>query len=100
MRLPDDREVVVACLSDHSAGKPVKLLAARLLPEDDPVLDERCCPDCGTVGSVERTRWWSEYWESFQLEFECMACKRRGESVFECDEPVDFSITLRELRDM
>lgn len=100
MRLPDDRDVVVACLSDHSAGKPVKLLASRLLPDDDTVLDERCCPDCGTVGSVERTRWWSEWFENYQLEFECMACKRRGGSGPEGYEPVDFSITLRELRDM
>ena len=37
MRLPEDRDPVVACLFDHSAGKPVKLLAARLLTGHDAV---------------------------------------------------------------
>ena len=99
MAFPEDRDRNLAILSTAAFGKPLKQKAASLLPDDDPALDERCCPHCGTVGSVRSRSSCSDYWGDSIGWYECSVCdqddpggtKRKDE---------DFSITLRELRDM
>ncbi len=98
MSLPEDRDRILAILTTAAFGKPMKQKAARLLPDDDPVLDERCCPHCGTIGSVTKQGGWSEYWDSYIYWAECKACKQRDSDGNL--ETHDFSVSLRELRDM
>lgn len=98
MSLPEDRDCILAILATTTFGKPLKQKAARLLPDDDPALDDLCCPYCGTIGSVEKHGGWSEYWDNYIYWAECKACKHRDSG--DASEAHDFSVTLRELRDM
>lgn len=96
MTLPQDRDRVLSILTTAAFAKPLKQKAASLLSDDDPMLDERCCPYCGSVGSVHGGGNWSEYWEDYIYWVECGVCKHRDSG--DKDNPEDFSITLRELR--
>lgn len=99
MTFPEDRDRVLAILRTAAFGKPLKQKAASLLPDDDPALDERCCPHCGTVGSVRSRSSWSDYWENDIHWYECSVCDQNDPGGMKREDE-DFSITLRELRDM
>ena len=98
MTFPEDRDRILAILSTATLGKPLKQKAASLLPDDDPALDERCCPFCGAIDSIHGKSNWSDYWDRYIYILECDVCKRR-DSGGDLD-PKDFSVALRELRDM
>lgn len=99
MSMPEDRDRVMAVLATQAFDKPLKQKAARLLPDDDPALDERCCPFCGAIGSIHGKNNWSDYWDRFIYIFVCDVCDQDDPGgLLRKDE--DFSITLRELRDM
>ncbi len=98
MSMPEDRDRVMAVLTTQAFDKPLKQKAARLLPDDDPALDERCCPFCGAIDSIHGKSNWSDYWDRYIYMLECDVCKRR-DSGGDLD-PKDFSVALRELRDM
>ena len=99
MAFPEDRDRVLAILRTAAFGKPLKQKAASLLPDDDPALDERCCPHCGTVGSVRSRSSWSDYWEDNIHWYECSVCDQDDPGGIKRKDE-DFSITMRELRDM
>ena len=99
MTFPEDRDRVLAILRTAAFGKPLKQKAASLLPDDDPALDERCCPHCGTVGSVRSRSSWSDYWEDNIHWYECSVCDQDDPGGIKRKDE-DFSITMRELRDM
>ena len=98
MSMPEDRDRIMAVLTTQAFDKPLKQKAARLLPDDDPALDERCCPFCGAIDSIHGKSNWSDYWDRYIYILECDVCKRR-DSGGDLD-PKDFSVALRELRDM
>jgi len=99
MSMPEDRDRVMAVLTAKAFDRRLRQRAARLLPDDDPALDERCCPHCGTIGSVRSRSSWSEYWDDNIRWYECAVCDENDPGgILHKDE--DFSVTLRELRDM
>lgn len=99
LRVPADRDIVDALLSDPGSGKGLKQRAARLLPENDPMLNRMCCPFCGALESVFRHGGYDEAADMYYSAFECRACGRevRKHSVTGTAAAKDFSITLREL---
>ena len=101
LRLPDDRDIVDAIFADPKSGKVLVQRAARLLPDLDLALDERCCPHCGAVGTVVHQGGYDEWLDMYYQSYKCIACKHEVyEHSVTGDVPAkDFSITLRELRD-
>lgn len=99
LRLPSDRDIVDAILSDPGSGKVLKQRAARLLPENDPVLERMCCPFCGAIESVFHHGGYDEGVDMYYSAFECRSCGRevRKHSVTGTASAKDFSIRLREL---
>ena len=99
MSMPEDRDRIMAVLTTQAFDKPLKQKAARLLPDEDPALDERCCPHCGTIGSIHEKGCWSDYWEDNIHWYECSVCDQDDPGGMKRKDE-DFSVTLRELRDM
>ena len=52
LRLPADRDIIDVILSNPESDLVLKKYAARLLPNEDPMLDQLCCPFCGSFGSI------------------------------------------------
>ena len=99
LRLPADRDIIDAILSDPKSDLALKQYAARLLPEEDPMLDQLCCPFCGAFGSVFHHGGYDEAVDMYYSAYACRSCGHevRKHSVTGTAEAKDFSISLRGL---
>lgn len=99
LRLPADRDIIDAVLSDPEADLVLKQYAARLLPKEDPMLDQLCCPFCGGFGSVFHHGGYDDTADMYYSAYECQVCGHavRKHSVSGIAEAEDFSISLRDL---
>lgn len=100
LHLPADRDIADSIIAEPKSGRNLKQHAVRLLPEDDPVLNELCCPFCGALGSVFHHGGYDDAVDMYYSAYECRVCGRevRKHSVTGTAEVKDFSITLRQLR--
>ena len=99
LRLPADRDIIDAVLSDPEADLVLKQYAARLLPKEDPMLDQLCCPFCGGFGSVFHHGGYDDTADMYYSAYEYRVCGHavRKHSVSGIAEAEDFSISLRDL---
>jgi hypothetical protein len=100
LHLPADRDIADSIIAEPKSGRDLKQRVVRLLPEDDSVLKEPCCPFCGALGSVFHHGGYDDAVDMYYSAYECRVCGRevRKHSVTGTAEVKDFSITLRELR--
>ena len=99
LRLPEDRDIVDAILSNPKSGKLLTCRAARLLPSDDPALDEQYCSYCGAIGSVFHHGGYDGSADLYYSAYECRECGHESRQWDYIGSATDFSVTLRELRD-
>lgn len=99
LRLPDDRDIVDAILSDPKSGKLLTRRAARLLPDDEPALDGPYCPYCGAAGSIFHHGGYDGSADLYYSAYECRECGHESRQWDYIGSATDFSVTLRELRD-
>ncbi len=99
LRLPADRDIVDAILSDPESDLVLRQVADRRLPDEDPMLDQLCCPFCGSFGSVFHHGGYDDAADMYYSAYACRACGHevRTHSVTGTAEAKDFSVTLRDL---
>jgi len=99
LRLPADRDIIDAILSDPKSDLTLKKYAARLLPDGDPMLDQLCCPFCGSFGSVYHHGGYDGAVDMYYSAYKCRTCGHevRKHSVIGTADAKDFSVSLRDL---
>ena len=99
LRLPTDRDIIDAILSDPKSDLALKKYAARLLPDEDPMLDQLCCPFCGSFGSVYHHGGYDGAVDMYYSAYKCRTCGHevRKHSVIGTADAKDFSVSLRDL---
>lgn len=99
LRLPADRDIIDVILSNPESDLVLKKYAARLLPNEDPMLDQLCCPFCGSFGSIYHHSGYDGAVDMYYSAYKCRVCGHeiRKHSVTGTAEAKDFSVSLRDL---
>ena len=99
LRLPADRDIIDVILSNPESDLVLKKYAARLLPNEDPMLDQLCCPFCGSFGSIYHHGGYDVAVDMYYSAYKCRVCGHeiRKHSVTGTAEAKDFSVSLRDL---
>ena len=99
LRLPADRDIIDVILSDPESDLVLKKYAARLLPDEDPVLDRLCCPFCGGFDTVFHHGGYDDAADMYYSAYKCRACGHevRKHSIIGTADAKDFSVSLRDL---
>ena len=97
LRVPADRDIADSIIADPKSGRDLKQRVVRLLPEDDPVLKEPCCPFCGALGSVFHHGGYDGSADLYYSAYECRECGHETKQWNFIGTARDFSVTLREL---
>ena len=99
LQLPADRDIIDVILSDPKSDLVLKQYAARLLPDGDPMLDQLCCPFCGSFGSVYHHGGYDDAADMYYSAYTCRTCGHEVQthSVTGTADAKDFSVSLRDL---
>ena len=99
LRLPADRDIIDVILSDPKSDLVLKQYAARLLPDGDPMLDQLCCPYCGSFGSIYHHGGYDDAADMYYSAYTCRTCGHEVQthSVTGTADAKDFSVSLRDL---
>ena len=99
LRLPADRDIIDTILSDPKSDLVLKKYTARLLPNEDPMLDQHCCPFCGGFGTVFHHGGYDDAADMYYSAYKCRACGHevRKHSIIGTADAKDFSVSLRDL---